>query len=211
MVEAVARAAGVPAGEVRRAHLLGGSLPAVAPAAAPHGRVPRRRVGRAAVVLGLQVGRPLRPMLAVVGASVAAALARVSPAAVEWKIDGIRIQVHRRAAEVAVFTRTLDDITARVPEIAEAALAPDAPGGWSSTGRRWRCAPDGRPRPFQVTASRTGSQIDVARQRADVPLTAVLLRPAAPGRRPTSSTSPPASGTPCSRASCRRICSSRAW
>ena len=75
---------------------------------------------------GLQVGRPLRPMLASSASSVAAAFARVCPAAVEWKIDGIRIQVHRDDPEVAVFTRTLDDITARVPEIAEAALALDA-------------------------------------------------------------------------------------
>jgi DNA ligase 1 len=183
MVEAVARAAGVPAAEVRRAHLLGGSLPAVAAAAlsaaAGGGQdaAPTAAGHAASAALrsfGLQVGRPLRPMLASSASSVAAAFARVSPAAVEWKIDGIRIQVHRDDSGVAVFTRTLDDITARVPEIAEAARALDVRAAVLD-GEAVALRPDGRPRPFQVTAGRTGSQIDVARQRADVPLTAFFF------------------------------------
>jgi ATP-dependent DNA ligase I len=173
MAEAVARAAGVPAGEVRRAHLLGGSLPAVAAAALPAAASPDA-ASAALRSFGLQVGRPLRPMLASSASSVAAAFARVSPAAVEWKIDGIRIQVHRDDSGVAVFTRTLDDITARVPEIAEAALALDARAAVLD-GEAVALRPDGRPRPFQVTAGRTGSQIDITRQRADVPLTAFFF------------------------------------
>jgi DNA ligase-1 len=113
-------------------------------------------------------------MLASSASSVAAAFARVSPAAVEWKIDGIRIQVHRDDSGVAVFTRTLDDITARVPEIVEAALALDAHGAVLD-GEAVALRPDGRPRPFQVTAGRAGSHADVARQRADVPLTAFFF------------------------------------
>jgi DNA ligase-1 len=93
---------------------------------------------------------------------------------VEWKIDGIRIQVHRDGADVAVFTRTLDDITARVPEITEAARALGARSAVLD-GEAVALAPDGRPRPFQVTASRTGSQTDVARQRAEIPLTAFFF------------------------------------
>jgi DNA ligase-1 len=183
MVEAVARAAGVPAAEVRRAHLLGGSLPAVAAAALSAGAGGGQDAGGAAAgqaasaalrSFGLQVGRPLRPMLASSASSVAAAFARVSPAAVEWKIDGIRIQVHRDDSGVAVFTRTLDDITARVPEIAEAARALDVRAAVLD-GEAVALRPDGRPRPFQVTAGRTGSQIDVARQRADMPLTAFFF------------------------------------
>jgi DNA ligase-1 len=199
MAEAVARAAGVPAEEVRRAHLLAGSLPLVAQAALAAARVPlpapaasagngqprepaapgapatapepAAEAARAALrAFGLQVGRPLRPMLASSAATVADAFARLSPAVVEWKIDGIRIQVHRTGAEVAVFTRTLDDITIRVPEIAEAVLALDVRSAVFD-GEAVALAPDGRPRPFQVTASRTGSHMDVARQRADTPLT----------------------------------------
>jgi DNA ligase-1 len=206
MSEAVARAAGVPAAEVRRAHLFAGSLPLVAraaltaawaaapgavlateptaPAAVPATRPatapadaaapePGPDSGAALAALrafGLKVGRPLRPMLASSAATVADAFARLSPAVVEWKIDGIRIQVHRTGTDVAVFTRTLDDITIRVPEITEAVLALDVQAAVFD-GEAVALAADGRPRPFQVTASRTGSHMDVVRQRADTPLT----------------------------------------
>ena len=191
MTEAVARAAGVPTAEVRRAHLLAGSLPLVAQAALTAARAPDPAAdpstapagapatepapdsGAALAALrafGLKVGRPLRPMLASSAATVADAFARLSPAVVEWKIDGIRIQVHRNGTDVAVFTRTLDDITIRVPEITEAVLALDVRAAVFD-GEAVALAPDGRPRPFQVTASRTGSHMDVARQRTDTPLT----------------------------------------
>jgi len=175
MIEAVARAAGVPADEVRRAHLLGGSLPAVAAAAlTAAGNGPAAPADSAAsaalAAFGLEVGRPLRPMLAATATSVAAALERISPAALEWKIDGIRVQVHRDRAQVRVFTRTLDDITARVPEITEAVLAVRA-RTLVLDGEAVALRPDGRPRPFQVTASRAGSQADAGGQRTAVPLT----------------------------------------
>jgi len=176
MTEAVARAAGVPAAEVRRAHLLAGSLPLIAQAALTAAwpaadAEPDSGAAQAALrAFGLEVGRPLRPMLASSAATVADALARLSPAIVEWKIDGIRIQVHRAGADVAVFTRTLDDITIRVPEITEAVLALDVQDAVFD-GEAVALAPGGRPRPFQVTASRTSSHMDVARGRADTPLT----------------------------------------
>jgi DNA ligase-1 len=113
-------------------------------------------------------------MLASPAPTVAAALARLSPAVLEWKIDGIRIQAHRDGPAVAVFTRTLDDITARVPEITEAVLALDVRTAVLD-GEAVALAPDGRPRPFQVTASRAGSQLDVAGQRAGIPLTAFFF------------------------------------
>jgi DNA ligase 1 len=177
MIEAVARAAGVPAEEVRRACLLAGSLPEVAQAAltateapATDGGSPADGALAALRAFRLKVGRPLRPMLASSAPTVAAAMARLSPAALEWKIDGIRIQVHRDGGAVAVFTRTLDDITIRVPEIVEAALALDVRSAVLD-GEAVALAPDGRARPFQVTASRTGSHMDVARGRAQTPLT----------------------------------------
>ncbi len=109
-------------------------------------------------------------MLASSAATVTDALARLTPAALEWKIDGIRIQVHRYGTEVAVFTRTLDDITIRVPEIVAAVLALDVRSAVLD-GEAVALAPDGRARPFQITASRTGSHMDVARQRTETPLT----------------------------------------
>jgi DNA ligase 1 len=174
MTDAVARAAGVPADEVRRAHQLGGSLPEVARAAL--GGTPRS-ADRALMALRgfmLRVGRPVRPMLAASAPDITAALDRISPAAAEWKIDGIRIQVHRSGREVAVFTRTLDDITARVPEIAEAAMSL-AVTDVVLDGEAVALTPDGRPRPFQVTAARTASQADVGRLREQTPLTPFLF------------------------------------
>jgi ATP-dependent DNA ligase I len=168
MIEAVASAASVPVAQVRRAYLLGGSLPAVAEAAlAASGPEAASAALRA---VGLRVGRPLRPMLAASAPSVDAAFERLSPAAAEWKIDGIRIQVHRQGEVVSVFTRTLDDITARVPEVTEVALAIGA-HSLVLDGEVIALRPGGRPQPFQVTAGRVGSHVDVARLRAEIPLT----------------------------------------
>jgi DNA ligase-1 len=112
MVDAVAKAAAVPAAVVRRALMLSGELGPVAAAAIAEGEA-----GLAS--FRLELLRPLQPMLAQTADDLADALARVRPAVVEWKLDGARIQVHRVGEDVRVFTRNLADITARVPEIVE--------------------------------------------------------------------------------------------
>ena len=112
-------------------------------------------------------------MLAQTAESVAAALERIGTAAVEWKLDGVRVQIHRwgaTAADVRVFTRTLDDVTERVPELVEAALSLPVESVVLD-GEAIALHPDGRPRPFQQTGSRMGSRTDVARARAQWPLT----------------------------------------
>jgi DNA ligase-1 len=109
--------------------------------------------------LRLEVGRPLQPMLASTAPDVAAALERVHPAAVEHKLDGARVQVHRDGGDVRVFSRTLDDVTARVPEVVAAALALPA-RAVVLDGEAIALRADGRPEPFQVTASRFGSRPD---------------------------------------------------
>jgi len=91
-------------------------------------------------------------------------------AAVDWKLDGVRIQVHREGDDIAVFTRTLDAITGRVPEVVEAVLALPV-RSIVLDGEAIALRPDGRPRPFQQTASRAASRGDVAAARAEVPLT----------------------------------------
>jgi ATP-dependent DNA ligase I len=150
MTEAVARAASVPVTEVRRAMMLRGSLAAVAAAALSGG-------SEALGSFGLEVGRPVRPMLASSAPSIADALAKAgSPAAVEWKLDGIRIQAHVSGGQVRLFTRTLDDITARLPEVVTVL----AGLGLSSAvldGELIALREDGRPLPFQDTAARTAS------------------------------------------------------
>jgi DNA ligase-1 len=103
---------------------------------------------------GLQVGRPIGPMLASSAPSIGEALAQISPAAVEWKMDGIRIQAHISDGSVRLFTRTLDDITERLPEIvAELGALPVREAVLD--GELIALREDERPHPFQVTASRT--------------------------------------------------------
>jgi len=174
MTEAIASAAGVPAADVRRAQQVSGSLMLVASVALGGPPDDPAQARAALSAIRLQVGRPAAPMLAASAPTVAAALERILPAAVEWKIDGIRIQVHRAGADVRVFTRTLDDITARVPEIVAAARSLDA-GAAVLDGEAVALGPDGRPRPFQVTSARTASQGDPARLAQQTPLTPFLF------------------------------------
>jgi DNA ligase-1 len=93
---------------------------------------------------------------------------------VEWKLDGIRVQIHRQGQEVRVFTRTLDDVTARVPELVEAVRALPVEA-IVLDGEAIALSADGRPHPFQVTGSRFGSKLEVERLRATTPLTLFLF------------------------------------
>ena len=172
MTDAIARAAGVPAAEVRRAHQLSGSLAAAAAAALGAGDPAAATTALRAV--GLSVGRPVRPMLAASAPSVAAALDRISPAAVEWKVDGIRVQLHRQDSDVRVFTRTLDDVTHRVPELVAAALTLTATTAVLD-GEAVALRPDGRPLPFQVTSARAASHSGPDGQAGQVPLALFLF------------------------------------
>ena len=163
MLDAVARASGLPAADVRRAVMLRGAVGPVAAAALLRG-------AEGLADFRLQVGRPVQPMLASPGSDVAAALARLGTAALEWKLDGVRVQVHREGDDVAVFTRSLDDITDRVPEVVSAArLLPVR--SVVLDGEAIALRPDGRPQPFQVTGSRVGSRVDVAAAVRTAPLT----------------------------------------
>jgi DNA ligase-1 len=113
-------------------------------------------------------------MLAQTAFTVAAALERMRPAAFEWKLDGVRIQVHRLGRDVRIFTRSLEDITARVPELVEVATALPAKAVVLD-GEAIVLRGDGRPHPFQVTAGRITSRLDVRRLRASLPLTPFLF------------------------------------
>ncbi|TFV60304.1 ATP-dependent DNA ligase [Mycobacterium sp. PS03-16] len=164
MADAVAKATGLPAAGVRRAAMLAGDLPAVAAAALTGGDA-------ALAEFTLQAGRPVGPMLAQTATGVADALQRLGGSAVfEAKLDGARVQIHRRGGEVSVYTRSLDDVTARLPEVVEAALAlpvTDLIADAEAIALR----PDGRPHRFQVTASRFGR----AAARAEHPLSVFVF------------------------------------
>ncbi len=155
MADAVAKAAGIPAAAVQRAAMLGGDLPAVAAAALS---------GSASVLdaFTLRVGRPVGPMLAQTATSVTDAIERHGGATIfEAKLDGARVQIHRAGDEVTVYTRSLDDVTARLPEVVEATLALPV-DNLIADGEAIALRPDRRPQRFQVTASRFGRSVDIA-------------------------------------------------
>jgi DNA ligase-1 len=164
MVDAVARAAEVPATELRRATMLAGDLGAVARAAIEGGRP-------ALAGFRLSLLSPLQSMLAQSAEDLRAAFERIRPAAVEWKLDGARIQVHRLGDEVRVFTRNLADVTDRVPEIVEAIRGVPLEAAVLDA-EAIALRPGGRPHPFGLTMSRFGSRSrrDLAQLRADYPL-----------------------------------------
>ncbi|GAB4003136.1 ATP-dependent DNA ligase [Nocardioides ultimimeridianus] len=152
VTEAVASAAGVPVAAVRRAAMLAGGATYVVDAA----------FGGATALeaVGLTVGRPILPMLASSAPDVAAAMMKAARGVVgiDAKLDGIRIQVHRDGDDVLVATRSLDDITHRLPEVV--AIARSLPAErFVLDGEALALADDGRPRPFQETASRTASVV----------------------------------------------------
>ena len=154
--EGLAAAAGVPVRAVRRAAMLAGSTVAVA-GAAFEGE-------EALAAVGLEVGRPVLPMLASSAPTVGEALAKAGggePVAVDVKLDGIRIQVHRRGDDVVVATRSLEDITTRLPEVVAVAQALPATDVVLD-GEAIALDDQGRPRPFQETASRTAMGEGVA-------------------------------------------------
>lgn len=147
--EAVAAVAEVPLASVRRGAMLAGSTLAAAVAAFDGGE-------EALAAIGLEVGRPVLPMLASSAPDVDAALDKMRgrPVAIDAKLDGIRIQVHRDGDDVLVVTRSLDDITGRLPEVVEIARSLPA-DRFVLDGEALLLAEDGRPRPFQETSSRT--------------------------------------------------------
>ncbi|HZP92110.1 MAG TPA: ATP-dependent DNA ligase [Burkholderiales bacterium] len=162
MLEAVARAAAVPIAEVRRAAMLAGDIAQVARAAFAGGL-------RAVRGFSLRVLQPVQPMLAQTAEDVGDALTRLGAAAFEWKLDGARVQVHKAGDEVRVFTRSLNDVTAAVPEVVEAVRSAAA-RDLVLDGETIALAPGGAPQPFQVTMRRFGRRLDVDAMRQTLPL-----------------------------------------
>ena len=155
MSGAVATAAGIPVAAVQRAAMLGGDLPAVAAAAMCGGAA-------ALEAFTLRVGVPVGPMLAQATTSVADALQQHGGTTIfEAKLDGARVQIHRAADTVTVYTRSLDDVTARLPEVVDATLALPV-RTLIADGEAISLRPDNRPHPFQITASRFGRSVDAA-------------------------------------------------
>jgi DNA ligase-1 len=167
LIDAVAKASSLPAPAVRQAAMFSGHLGALARAALEEGAAGLTR-------FSLRLLSPVAPMLANTADDVGDALERLGEAAFEYKLDGARIQLHRAGDEVRVFTRQLQDVTGRVPEVVE----------WVRglpvrelvlEGEAIALRPDGRPQPFQVTMRRLGRSKEVAAAREQQPLSSFFF------------------------------------
>jgi DNA ligase 1 len=160
MLDAVASAAGLPAAEVRRAATFAGGVAQVARSALAGEPLDR---------FSIRLMQPVMPMLAQPAEGVAAVLAALGTALLEWKLDGARVQVHKSGDEVRVFTRSLNEVTAAVPEVVEVARSARA-ASLILDGEVIALRPDGRALPFQTTMRRFSRKLDVDALRSELPL-----------------------------------------
>lgn len=170
LLPAIAQAAEVAEPLVRRAVMLAGYAGPVAGAALLGGPEVLERIR-------LEVGRPLRPMLAGSEPDVVSAVDGSRELTLDAKLDGIRLQAHldrAAASPVRLFTRSLEEITGRLPEVVKAVGALPATAAVLD-GEVIALAPDGRPHPFQVTGARTASSADPAALARTTPVTTYLF------------------------------------
>lgn len=167
LVEGIADAAAVSADAVRRALMLTADAARVASTAMSEGAAGLAR-------FRLQPLSPVKPMLAQPAESVREAMADLGEAALEYKLDGARVQIHRLGDTVKVFSRALNDVTASLPEVVEATLALPA-ASLILDGEVIALRDDGRPQPFQVTMRRFGRKSNVAAMRDELPLSVFVF------------------------------------
>jgi DNA ligase-1 len=162
MIEGVAKASGVPVDRVRHAAMVTGDVTAIAKSLLEKGEA---GLGE----YGVRLFQPLQPMLAQTAEDVTEALDDLGEAALEYKFDGARVQVHKSGDDVVVFSRALNDVTAAVPEVVEAVRAMPAKE-LILDGEVLSMRPDGRPQPFQITMRRFGRKLGIDGLRAELPL-----------------------------------------
>jgi DNA ligase-1 len=168
MIDAIASAAKLPVAAVRRAAMFAEHLGAGARVALTEGENGLAR-------FQLQLLSPIAPMLAQTASDVVEALEQLGgPIALEWKMDGARIQVHRADDAVHIYTRSGNDVTASVPEIV-AAVRGFSPRSFVLDGEAIAMMPTGRPHPFQTTMRRFGRKLDVAAMQATLPIHAYFF------------------------------------
>ena len=163
MVEALAKTSSVAVAKVRRAVMMAGSVTPVARALLEKGEAGLEQYD-------VQLFRPIQPMLAGSADDVTEAIEEFGQAALEYKLDGARVQVHRSGDDVVLYSRSLNDVTAAVPEVVEVVRALPA-NELILDGEVISLLPDGRPQPFQITMRRFGRRLDVDRLRAELPMT----------------------------------------
>lgn len=169
LLDALARATGIPGATIRRANQLAGDVGAVARAAIVDGE-------SGLVRLGLRIGRPLKPMLAQTAQDVQEAFEKMPPPfAMEYKLDGARIQIHKQGDKVSLFSRHLSDITASLPEVSEQARRELRARDAIVEGEVIAVAPNGRARPFQILMRRVGREREVESKQQEIPVKLYLF------------------------------------
>ena len=176
MADAIGAAAGLPVADIRRAAMSAGGLSEVATVALTEGDAGLAR-------FSIRAMQPILPMLSQTAQDLEEALALLGMAAFEWKLDGARVQVHKSGSAVRCYTRNLNEVTARVPEIVEAVRALPA-DSLILDGEAIALRADGSPHSFQVTMRRFGRRLEVEAMRRELPLSVFffdcLLRDGAP-------------------------------
>ena len=168
MIDAVAAAAGLQAHQIRRAAMYSRSLGRTA-------RVALLEGAEGLTQFQLETLSPVAPMLAQTAADPGEALNQLhGQVAFEWKMDGARIQAHKSAEEVRIFSRSLNEVTAAIPEVAESLRALPV-NEVVLDGEAIVFDAAGRPVPFQVTMRRFGRKLDVGRLRAELPIRAFFF------------------------------------
>jgi len=169
MVDAIAAAWRIPVAQVRRAAMYAKNLGAVAVTAVTEGAAGLDR-------FQLELFSPVAPMLAQTAPEVGVALQELGggEVALEWKLDGARVQAHKLGEEVRLYTRTLNEITAALPEIVATVRALPA-RALVLDGEAIAYDSSGRPHPFQVTMRRFGRRLEVERLRTELPVRAYFF------------------------------------
>lgn len=162
MLDALAKASGLPLERIRRAAMLAGSATVIARPALENGEAGLSQ-------FDVRLFRPVQPMLAQTAEDVGVALQELGEAALEYKFDGARVQVHKSGDEAIVFSRRMNDVTAAVPEVVSAVRAMPA-RDLILDGEVLSLDAEGKPQPFQVSMRRFGRKLDVDRMMAELPM-----------------------------------------
>jgi DNA ligase-1 len=163
MLDSIGKASGVAPERIRRAAMLSGSVVATARAALEQGE-------SGLATFDVQLFRPIQPMLAGSAEDPADAIAELGEAALEWKLDGARIQAHKSGDQVAIYSRAMNDVSAAIPEVVQAIRALPA-DDLILDGEVLSLDSNGRPQPFQISMRRFGRKLDVANLLEELPMT----------------------------------------
>lgn len=125
--------------------------------------------------LSVMINRPMKMMLAQLSESIPAALQEMGTAAIEWKYDGARVQIHKSGGKVRIYSRRLENVTASLPEISKAAVKQIRAESAILDGEAVALSPDGRPRAFQEILKRFRRKYNVEKLASEIPLSLFLF------------------------------------